>query len=163
MDKLHIGLWLAEHLDTVIGFVLLLGACLILPKSVRWYVFSGGAALLLMNMWQMSRAREKLKKLDSERSALQEQLSGLKDASEQLKQRNQELEKQSAELEQQRQALLRRQQELASSDATLQQQQEDINRQINEHSAQRDALQDENQRVLDALAKLKQLEATSQL
>lgn len=163
MDTLNIALWLAEHLDTVIGFIVLLVACLILPKSVRWYVFTAGAALLLVNLWQMARAREKLKKLDAERSALQQQLSGLKDASEQLKQRNRELEKKSAELEQQRQTLLQRQQDLARGDAALQQQQDDINRQVNEHSAQRDAVQNENQRVLDALAKLQQLEAMSQI
>ncbi len=162
MDKLNIALWLAEHLDTVIGFIVLLVACLILPKSVRWYVFSAGSALLLMNVWQMARAREKLKKLDAERSALQQQLSGLKEASEQLKQRNQALEKKSAELELQRQTLLQRQQALAAGDVALQQQQDDINQQVSDHSAQRDAVQSENQRVLDALAKLKQLEAMSQ-
>lgn len=162
MDKLNIALWFAEHLDMVIGFILLLLACLILPKSVRWYVFSAGAALLLVNLWQMASARKKLKKLDNERAALQQQLDGLKDTSEQLKQRNRELEKKSAELEQKRQILLQRQQELASSDAQLQQQQDDIHQQVNEHSAQREAVQSENQRVLDALSKLKQLETISQ-
>jgi len=155
-------IWLLEHADILLGFILLLVACLILPGNVRWYVLTAGVALLAMQMWQAYRAREKLKALDQQREQLQDQLAALEDVAAELKQQNGELEKEALALEQERQGLLQRLQELESGDAGLRAEQQSLQQQADQQLQQIADIRERNRQALDALAQVRALQTAAQ-
>ncbi|MCY0965969.1 hypothetical protein [Parathalassolituus penaei] len=116
---MHVTIWLIDNLDLLLGFALLLLACLWLPAGVRWQVLTLGVALLAIQWWQKSRASERMAALDAQRQTLRQQLQKLDEQVARLEEGNARLEARRQQLDEERLVLAEAIIRLKSGDADL--------------------------------------------
>lgn len=156
MEKL---IWLLEHADILLGLILLLVACLILPRHVRWYVLTAGIALLAMQVWQAYRAREKMRVLDEQRKTLLQRLAGLEDTAEELKKNNEQLAANAAALERERQSLQQRLQQLQQRDRDIDAEKTDVEQQLQDQQQSIQDAREQIRRGLEAAARVQAIQS----
>lgn len=149
-------IWLASNIEILLGCVMLLVACLLLPAGLRWKVLTVGVLLIAVQIWQKQRSRQRLAELDNQRAGLQQRLQQLDNEVNKLREENQVLQQRRQILEAQRISLESEIAGLRQGDDALHERGQSLLQQYQQLQQQEAQLADQGQTVEKALQRWQQ-------